>query len=54
LLGGAAIALTGGLMQRGLRETYLATAAVLIVLYPVCIGFRNLKRKYPKSFLQYI
>ena len=53
-LGGSAMALTGGLMQRGLRETYLATIAVLILLYPICIGFRNLKRKYPKSFLQYI
>ncbi len=53
-LGGSAMALTGGLMQRGLRETYLASIAVLVVLYPICIGFRNLKRKYPKSFLQFI
>jgi hypothetical protein len=41
-------------MQHGLRETYLAAIAVLILLYPICIGFRKLKRKYPKSFLQYI
>ena len=53
-LGGAAMALTGGLMQRGLFETYLASIAVLIVLYPICVGFRGLKRKHPKSFLQYI
>ena len=54
LLGGAAIALTGGMMLRGLTETYLATASVLVLLYPVCLGFRALKRKYPKSVLQYI
>lgn len=54
LLGGAAIAITGGMMLRGLTETYVVTAAVLVVLYPVCVGFRALKRKYPKSFLQYI
>jgi uncharacterized membrane protein len=54
LLGGAAVAVTGGIMQRGLRETYIATIVVLVVLYPVCIGFRRLKQKHPKSFLQYI
>jgi hypothetical protein len=54
LLGGSAIALTGGMMLRGLTETYIATAIVLVALYPVCLGFRSIKRKYPKSFLQYI
>jgi len=54
LLGGSAIAITGGMMLRGLTETYVATATVLVLLYPVCVGFRALKRKYPKSFLQYI
>jgi len=54
LLGGSAYAITGGIMLRGLEETYLATAVALIVLYPACLGFRALKRKYPQSFLQYI
>jgi uncharacterized membrane protein len=54
LLGGSAVAITGGMMLRGLNETYLAAGAVLVVLYPACIGFRALKRKYPKSLLQYI
>jgi len=54
LLGGAAIAITGGTNLRGLPETYGAAAAVLVVLYPVCVGYRALKRRYPKSFLQYI
>jgi hypothetical protein len=54
VLGGAAIAITGGLMQRGLTETWLAALGTLVVLYPVCLGFRSLKRKYPKSFLQFI
>lgn len=54
LLGAAAIAITGGMMLRGLTETYLAAAGVLVVLYPICIGFRALKRRHPRSVLQYI
>jgi uncharacterized membrane protein len=54
ILGGSAIALTGGIMLRGLTETYVAAAVTLALLYPICIGFRSLKRKHPKSFLQYI
>lgn len=54
LLGGAAYGITGGLMQRGLLEAYLAAFAVLVVLYPVCRAFRSLKRRHPKSALQYI
>ena len=34
LLGGSAIAITGGMMLRGLPETYAATGAVLVLLYP--------------------
>jgi len=54
MLGFAAIGITGGLMQRGLTETWLAAGAVLIVLYPICLGFRALKRRHPRSLLQYI
>jgi uncharacterized membrane protein len=54
LLGSSSIAVTGGTSLRGLTETYLAAGATIIALYPVCIGYRALKRKYPKSFLQYI
>jgi hypothetical protein len=54
MLVGSAVALTGGIMKRGLTETYVAAAVTLVVLYPVCIWFRSLKRKHPKSFLQYI
>ena len=54
LLGGSALWITGGMMQRGLFETYLAAGATLFVLYPVCLGFRALKRRYPTSILQYI
>jgi len=32
----------------------LAAGITLVVLYPVCIGFRALKRRHPKSVLQYI
>jgi uncharacterized membrane protein len=54
LLGGSALALTGGMMQRGLLETYLAAGTTLVVLYPVCRGFRALKRRHPTSILQYV
>jgi hypothetical protein len=54
LLGGSALAITGGMMQRGLPETYLAAAVTLVVLYPVCVGFRALKRRHPNSILQYV
>ena len=54
LLGGSALAITGGMMQRGLPEVYAAAAATLVVLYPVCLGFRSLKQRYPNSVLQYI
>ncbi len=54
LLGGSAIVLTGGMQQAGLRETGLAAAAVLVVLYPICLGFRHLKQRHPNGILQYI
>jgi len=50
ILGGSA----GFFEKAGLGLTYLAAAAVLIVLYPVCIGYRALKRKYPKSLLRFV
>ena len=53
LLGAGAMAITGGMMLRGLTETYVAAAVTLVALYPACIGFRALKQKYPKSPLQY-
>jgi uncharacterized membrane protein len=54
LLGGMAIAITGGMNLRGLTETYAAASVTVVVLYPICIGYRTLKRKYPTSILQYI
>ena len=45
LLGVSAVTLTGGIMLRGLTETYIAAAVTLAALYPVCIGFRSLKRE---------
>lgn len=54
LLGASATVITGGMMQRGLTETWIAAVAVLVVLYPICRWFRTKKRQHPKSFLQYI
>ncbi len=50
LLGGA-----GRLMDKGgLEMAYLGAAVVLVVLYPVCLGFRALKRRYPRSVLRFV
>ncbi|MHA7836439.1 MAG: DUF1624 domain-containing protein [bacterium] len=54
LLGGSALVLTGGLMQRDLTAAWIAAAVVLVALYPVCLGFRALKRRHPRSLLQYL
>lgn len=54
MLGGAAVAWTGGIGLRGLSETYIAAGLTIAVLYPICIGYRSLKIKYPQSFLQYL
>ncbi len=54
VLGGSALAITGGMMQRGLPEAYAAAGATLVLLYPVCLGFRRLKQRHPNSILQYI
>lgn len=54
VLGAAAIAITGGMRQRGLPETYVAAAAVLVVLYPVCCMYRAYKRAHPNSWAQYL
>lgn len=54
VLGGSALALTGGLMQRGLPEAFAAAGATLVVLYPVCLAFRRLKQRHPNSILQYV
>ncbi len=54
VLGGSALALTGGMMQRGLPEAFAAAGATLVLLYPVCLGYRALKRRHPNSILQYL
>ena len=38
----------------GLTETYLATVAALLVLYPLCRGYGHFKRAHPKSLLRYL
>lgn len=53
MLGVSAVVLTGGVQLRGLTETWIAAAIVTGVLYPVCLWYRSLKRKYPTSLLQY-
>ena len=50
----SALVIGGGMMQHGLRETYLAAAGVLVVLYPLCIAYRRYKRAHPHGFAQYV
>lgn len=49
-----ALARHGEIGAAGMTETLLASVAVLVVLYPVCLGYRRLKRAYPTSVLQYL
>jgi uncharacterized membrane protein len=53
ILGGSAVLSTGGIALRGLSETYLVAGLTVIVLYPACLGYRALKKRHPKSLLQY-
>lgn len=54
VLGGSALVLAGGMMKHGLPETFAAAGATLLLLYPVCLGYRALKRRHPNSILQYL
>ncbi len=38
----------------GLEMAYLGALTVLVILYPLCLGFRALKRKHPTSLLRFI
>ena len=38
----------------GLTETFLATLAVLVVLYPLCRWYANFKQARPNSRLRYL
>lgn len=38
----------------GLAETYIISAAVLVMLYPTCIWYRNYKQAHPQSWVRYI
>ncbi len=53
ILGGSAVLWTGGVGMRGLSEAYLAAGITTALLYPVCIAYRALKVKHPKSVLRY-
>jgi uncharacterized membrane protein len=53
LLSGGAVLL--GLWEaRGLTEAFTATAAVLMILYPLCRWYAKIKRLHPKSILRFV
>jgi uncharacterized membrane protein len=41
-------------MRMGLGTTYLATAAVLVLLYPCCLWYRRYKASHPGGWARYI
>ena len=41
-------------MAMGLGTAYLATVAVLIVLYPCCLWYRRYKASHPTGWARYI
>jgi uncharacterized membrane protein len=41
-------------MKMGLKTAYVATIAVLIILYPLCRWYRKYKTVYPRSWARYI
>lgn len=54
LLAIGGLAIFGKMGDASLGATYLAALAVLVVLYPACLGYRRLKRAHPTSVLQYV
>jgi uncharacterized membrane protein len=46
--------LLGMAQQRGLGAAYLATLAVLVVLYPLCVWFRGYKAAHRDSWVRFI
>jgi uncharacterized membrane protein len=40
--------------KMGLGATYLATMAVLVVLYPVCLWYRRYKASHPGGWTRYV
>ena len=38
----------------GLLETFAAALVVMIILYPICRWYRNIKKSHPNSFLRYL
>ncbi len=54
MLAAASLGIFGRMGAASLAAAYTAALAVLVVLYPVCLGYRRLKRAYPTSVLQYI
>ena len=51
----AAAAWLLNMQQRsGLSETYLATGAALMLLYPLCRWYDRFKKAYPQSLLRYL
>lgn len=38
----------------GIREAFVVATLCLVALYPICLGYRAVKRRHPRSVLQYL
>lgn len=54
LLAGSALAIFGEMGSSTLVVAYLAAFVALLALYPICLGYRRLKRAYPTSLLRLV
>jgi uncharacterized membrane protein len=54
LLNGAAFFSHEDRNSHGLLKTYVATAVVLVVLYPACVRYRRYKAAHPNGWARYI
>jgi uncharacterized membrane protein len=54
LLGAASLVLKLDRTRDGLLKTYVASAVVLVVLYPLCVRYRRYKAAHPNGWTRYI
>jgi uncharacterized membrane protein len=54
LLGAVSLLLHVDRKSHGLAKTWIATACVIVVLYPLCVRYRRYKAAHPNSWTRYI
>jgi uncharacterized membrane protein len=54
ILGAVSLVLKLDRNQDGLAKTYVATAAVLLLMYPLCVRYRRYKAAHPDNWTRYL